>query len=38
VSSGGSVRDAKEMVGQHTRRRLVEGVARMVALDDKDAG
>jgi 8-oxo-dGTP pyrophosphatase MutT (NUDIX family) len=31
------VRDAKEMVGQHTRRRLVEGVARMVALDDKDA-
>jgi len=32
------VRDAKEMVGQHTRRRLVEGVARMVALEDKDAG
>ena len=32
------VREAKEMVGQHTRRRLVEGVARMVARDDKDAG
>jgi len=32
------VREAKEMVGQHTRRRLVEGVARMVASDDKDAG
>jgi len=32
------VREAKEMVGQHTRRRLVEGVARMVDLDDKDAG
>ena len=32
------VRDAKDMVGQHTRRRLVEGVARMVALEDKDAG
>src|SRR5688572_26996963 len=32
------IREAKEMVGQHTRRRLVEGVARMVAQDDKDVG
>lgn len=32
------VRDAKEMVGQHTRRRLVEGVARMADLDEKNAG
>lgn len=32
------IREAKEMVGQHTRRRLVEGVARMVDQDDKDVG
>ena len=32
------VREAKEMVGQHTRRRLVEGVARIVSVDDKDVG
>jgi 8-oxo-dGTP diphosphatase len=32
------VREAKDMVGQHTRRRLMEGVARMVAIDGKDAG
>jgi len=32
------IREAKEMVGQHTRRRLVEGVARMVDVDDKETG
>ena len=32
------VREAKDMVGQHTRRRLIEGVARIVAVDDKDVG
>jgi len=32
------IREAKEMVGQHTRRRLVEGVARMVEIDDKETG
>ena len=32
------IRVAKEMVGQHTRRRLVEGVARMVEIDDKETG
>src|SRR5262245_61880611 len=32
------IRDAKEMVGVHTRRRLVEGVARMVSVDDKETG
>ena len=32
------IRDAKEMVGQHTRRRLIEGVARMVSVDEKETG
>lgn len=32
------IREAKEMVGQHTRRRLVEGLARIVEVDDKDVG
>lgn len=32
------IREAKEMVGQHTRRRLVEGVARMVNVDEKETG
>src|SRR5580765_3145574 len=32
------IREAKEMVGQHTRRRLVEGVARMVDVDEKETG
>jgi len=32
------IREAKEMVGQHTRRRLVEGVARMVEVDEKETG
>jgi len=31
------IREAKEMVGQNTRRRLVEGVARMVSPERKDA-
>lgn len=31
------IRDAKEMVSHNTRRRLVEGVARMVNLQHKDA-
>jgi len=32
------IREAKEMVGQRTRRRLVEGVARMVDIDEKETG
>lgn len=31
------IREAKEMVSQNTRRRLVEGVARMVSPPRKDA-
>jgi len=31
------IREAKEMVSQNTRRRLVEGVARMVSLQRKGA-
>ena len=31
------IREAKEMVSQNTRRRLIEGVARMVAPQRKDA-